>query len=262
MSIIFCCTCTQKSILTNDVLGNMLARYFNWLAESDLVHGSDAALVLSLVNEVLDDIVGLLQIPGDIAADPVCGIRPLALHQVSNDRASTIIGGSSPGEADGAVGGVRHSGVHNGSRRSWVRAHRPRLDYTESLICVSYSPHIISLGKNYAKFSEFMGLTDWILCSGASGGLAGFAKPCNVDSNDSELILGSFCEACKIQAPLCHGLPVHLGPVNLLGLFLFQHIAQDGGLSIICRLLPAHSHTLLGHICNHWGLARARHSWK
>lgn len=107
-----------------------------------------------------------------------------------------------------------------------------------------------------------MGLTDWIVCCGASGGLARFAKPCNVDSSDSELILGSFCEACNIQGPLSHGLPVHLTPVNLLGLFLFQHIAQDGSLSIICRLLPAHGHTILGHICNQWGLASARHSWK
>lgn len=100
----------------------MLVWYFNWLAKADLVDSSDAALVLSLVNQVLDDIIGLLQISGDIAADPICGICPLAFHQVSNNRASAIVGGSSPSEADGAVGGVCHTGVRNGSRRSWVRA--------------------------------------------------------------------------------------------------------------------------------------------
>ena len=101
----------------------MLAGYFNWLTEADLVDGGDAALILCLVNEVLDYIVGVLQVPGDIAANPVCGVRPLALHQVSNDRASTITGGSGPGKADGAVGGVCHTGVHNRARRSWGMAH-------------------------------------------------------------------------------------------------------------------------------------------
>ncbi len=105
--------------LTNDVLGNMLARHFNRLTEANLVDCSDAALVLRLVNEVLDDVVGLLQVPGHIAADPICGVCPLALHQVSNNRASTIIGGSSPGKTDGAVGGVCHTGVHNRARRGW-----------------------------------------------------------------------------------------------------------------------------------------------
>lgn len=100
----------------------MFARYFNWLAKANLVNSSDAALVLSLVNEVLDDIVGLLQVPGDIATDPVCCVSPLALHQVSNYGASTIVGGRSPGETDCAAGGVCHTGIHNGARRSWGRA--------------------------------------------------------------------------------------------------------------------------------------------
>lgn len=110
-------------IRTHDVLGNMLAGYFSWLAEADLVDSSDAALVLGLVDEILDNIVGLLQVPGDIAADPVCGVGPLALYQVSNDGASTIVGWSGPGKADGAVGSVCHTGVHNWARRSWIRAH-------------------------------------------------------------------------------------------------------------------------------------------
>lgn len=114
---------------TDDVLGNMLAGYFSWLAEANLVDSSDAALVLGLVDEVLDDIVGVLQVPGDIAADPVCGVSPLALHQVSNDGASTIVGRSSPGETDGAVGGVCHTGIHNRTRRSWERARSSILGY-------------------------------------------------------------------------------------------------------------------------------------
>lgn len=97
----------------------MLARYFNWLAKADLVDSSDAALVLGLMNEVLNDVVGLLQVPGDVATDPVSCVSPFAFHQVSNDRASTIIGRSSPSEADGTVGGVRHAGAHNRARRSW-----------------------------------------------------------------------------------------------------------------------------------------------
>lgn len=101
----------------------MLAGYFNWLAEANLVDGSDAALILGLVDKVLDDVVGLLQIPGDVAADPVCGVGSLALHQVANNGASSIIGRSGPGEADGAVGGVHHTGVHNRTRRSWGTAH-------------------------------------------------------------------------------------------------------------------------------------------
>lgn len=101
----------------------MLAGYFNWLAEADLVDGSDAALVLCLVYEVLDGVVGLLQVPGDVAAYPVSGVGPLALYQVSNDGASSIVGGDGPGEADGAVGGVHHSRIHNRARRSWGQAH-------------------------------------------------------------------------------------------------------------------------------------------
>lgn len=70
------------------------------------------------MNEVLNDVVGLLQVPWDITADPVFGVCPLALHQVSNNGASTIVGGGSPGKTDGAVGGVSHTGIHNRSRRS------------------------------------------------------------------------------------------------------------------------------------------------
>lgn len=96
----------------------MCARYFSWLAEANFIDGSDAALVLCLIDEVLDDVVGLLQVPGDIAADPVCSAGPLALHQVTNDRASTIIGWSSPGKTDGAVGGVCHTWVNDRARWS------------------------------------------------------------------------------------------------------------------------------------------------
>lgn len=106
-----------------------------------------------------------------------------------------------------------------------------------------------------------MGLTDGILCGGASRRFARFAQPCHVDSSDSKLVLNSLCKTCNLQGPICHGLPVHLGPVQLLGLFLFQHVAQDGGLAIICRLFPAHSHIILGHVSNQWGLTRARYSW-
>lgn len=100
----------------------MLARHFDRLAEANLVDGSDATLVLCLVYEVLDDVVGLLQVPGYIAADPVCGIRPLALHQVSQDGASTIICRDSPGEVDGTGSGVCYTGVHHRAGRSWGRA--------------------------------------------------------------------------------------------------------------------------------------------
>lgn len=107
---------------TDDDLGNVFAGYFSWLAEAHLVDGSDAALVLSLVNEVLNDIVGLLQVPGDVAADPVCGVSSLALHQVSYDGASTVVGRGSPGETYGALAGVCHTWIHNRTRRSWGRA--------------------------------------------------------------------------------------------------------------------------------------------
>lgn len=101
----------------------MLAGHFYRLAEADLVDRSDAALVLCLVDEVLDGIAGLMQVSGDIAADPVCSVCPLALHQVSQNGASTIVGGGIPDDADGTVGGVHHTGVHHGARRSWERAH-------------------------------------------------------------------------------------------------------------------------------------------
>lgn len=58
----------------------MFARHFNRLTEADLVDGSYAALVLILVDEVLDDIASLLQVPGNVAADPVSCVGPLALH--------------------------------------------------------------------------------------------------------------------------------------------------------------------------------------
>lgn len=70
----------------------MLAGYFDWLTEANLVDSSDAALVLGLVNEILNDVVGLLQVPRNVTADPVSSISPLTLYQVSNDRAATIIG--------------------------------------------------------------------------------------------------------------------------------------------------------------------------
>lgn len=120
MPMMFSCTCTPDSVLTDNVFGHMHSRYLDWLAETDLVDGGDTALVFSLVNEVLDDIVCFLQIPRDVAAYPVCGVCPLALHQVSNDGASAITGRSSPSETDGAVAGVCHTGVHNRPRRSLV----------------------------------------------------------------------------------------------------------------------------------------------
>lgn len=58
----------------------MFARYFHWLTEANLVDSSDTALVFILVDEVLDDIAGLLQVPGNVAAYPVCCVGPLALH--------------------------------------------------------------------------------------------------------------------------------------------------------------------------------------
>lgn len=61
----------------------MLARHLDRFAEAHFVDSSDATLVLCLVDEVLDGVVGILQVPGYIAADPVCGVCPLAFHQVS-----------------------------------------------------------------------------------------------------------------------------------------------------------------------------------
>lgn len=111
---------TPDSVLTNDVFGRVHSGDLARLAETNLVDGSDAALVLGPVDEVLNDITRFLQIPGNIAADPVCCVCPLALHQVSKDGASAVAGGSRPGEADSAVGGVGHTGVHNRPRRCWV----------------------------------------------------------------------------------------------------------------------------------------------
>lgn len=95
----------------------MLPCNFTGLTEPDLVDSRDTALVLRLIDEVLNDIAGVLQVLGDIAADPVSGISPLALHQVSQHGASTVAGWSSPAQTDGAVGGVRHTGVHHWARR-------------------------------------------------------------------------------------------------------------------------------------------------
>lgn len=113
-----------------------------------------------------------------------------------------------------------------------------------------------------ATFPEELVLTDGILSSGASRGFTGFAHSCHVHSTDSKFILCSLSEACNVQAPLCHQLPVQLGPVHLLRFFLFYDVTQDGGLSIICRLLPAHSHMVLCHVGNQWGLTWAGDSWK
>lgn len=99
----------------------MLLRYFNRLAEANLVDSSDAALVLGLVYQVLDGVAGVLQVPGYVAADPIRGVCPLALHQVADNGASTIVCGGGPGESNGAVGCVRNTRVHNRARRIWGR---------------------------------------------------------------------------------------------------------------------------------------------
>lgn len=106
--------------LTHDVFGDVLARHFTQFAEANLVDDADAALVLCLGSEVLDDIVGVLQVLGDVAADPVGGIGCLALHQVTQDGAASVVGRGGPGQADGAEGGVCHYGVHHRARRSWT----------------------------------------------------------------------------------------------------------------------------------------------
>lgn len=111
---------TPDPILTNNVFDHVHARDLGRFTESNLVDGSDATLVFGPVDEVLNDIIGFLQIPGNIAANPVCRVGPLALHQVSNDGASTVAGGSCPSETDSAVGGVGHAGVHNRPRRCFV----------------------------------------------------------------------------------------------------------------------------------------------
>lgn len=98
----------------------MHSRHLDWFAESNLVDSADATLVFGLVNEVLNDITCFLQIPWNIATYPVCCICPFALHQVSNDGATTIAAGSRPSETDSAVGGVSHTGVHNRPRRCYV----------------------------------------------------------------------------------------------------------------------------------------------
>lgn len=97
----------------------MGAGHLTRLTEADLVDGGDAALILRLVDEVLDGVVRVLQVLGHVAADPVCGIGPFALHQVSQDGASSVIGGGGPGQADGAVGGVGDTGVQHGAGRSY-----------------------------------------------------------------------------------------------------------------------------------------------
>lgn len=112
----------------------MFAWDFYWFAEADFVHSSDATLVLSFVNEILNDIVSLLQVPGDIAAYPICSICPLALHQISNDGASTIVGRGRPNKANGAVGGICHTWVHNRTRRSWERENWSSSSNTSNLI--------------------------------------------------------------------------------------------------------------------------------
>lgn len=112
-----------RTVHTNYVLGNMFAWYFSWLAKADFVNSCDATLVLCFVNEILDNVAGVLEVPGDVAANPVGGVGPLAFHQVPNNWASSIVSRDCPGETDGAVGGVSHTGVQNRSRRSWWKAH-------------------------------------------------------------------------------------------------------------------------------------------
>lgn len=112
---------------TNNVLSNVGARDFAWLTEANLVDSCDAALVLCLVDEVLDDIISILQVLGDVAADPVLGAGSFALNQVPQDGAATIVGGGSPAEANRTIGGVSDTGVHHGTRRTWDRADGTRL---------------------------------------------------------------------------------------------------------------------------------------
>ena len=124
-------------IYTNNVLGDMFARYFNWLAEPDFVDSSDTTLVLCFVDEILNDIACLLQVPGNVEADPVSGVIPLAFHQVSNDRAPAVVSRCGPGETDGAVGSVSYTRVHNRSRRSCRRTQYRACDVWQYLRKVS-----------------------------------------------------------------------------------------------------------------------------
>lgn len=71
---------TPVSILTDNVFSHVHSWYLDRLAETNLVDSSDATLVFSLVNQVLNCIICFLQIPGNIAAYPVCCVCPLALH--------------------------------------------------------------------------------------------------------------------------------------------------------------------------------------
>lgn len=116
----YSCATPPDSILTDNVFSHVHSRYLDWLAETNLVDSSDATLVFSPVDQVLNCIICFLQIPGNIAAYPVCCVCPLALHQVSNDGASTVAGGSCPSETDSAVGSVGHTRVHNRSRRCYI----------------------------------------------------------------------------------------------------------------------------------------------
>ena len=95
----------------------MLSWNLTGLTEADLVDGGDAALVLRLIYEVLDDVAGVLQVLGNIAADPVGCICPLAFHQVSQHGTSSVAGRDAPGQTDCAVGGVCHARVHYWARR-------------------------------------------------------------------------------------------------------------------------------------------------
>ena len=105
----------DAEVRTDDVLGLVFPGDLHRLSEADLVDGGDAALVLSAVLQVLDGVGGVMQVPGHVAAHPVLGLALPALHHVPEDGASPAAGGLRPREADGAVGGVGHGGVHHGA---------------------------------------------------------------------------------------------------------------------------------------------------
>ena len=107
----------------------------------------------------------------------------------------------------------------------------------------------------------FKGLTDGVLCGGGGGRLAGLALPGLVDGADPELVLGALGQAGVVDASLGQDLPAQLGPVQVLGLLLLQHVAHDGGLPVVHRLLPAHRHAVAGHVGDQRRLAGAGNIW-
>lgn len=97
----------------------MVSRDIARLAEANLVDGDDSELVLCVLHQTRHQVLGGLQIPGNVTLGPVFSLSSLTLHHVADDLTTPIVRWFGPGQTDGALSGIYHLGEGRGGRRIW-----------------------------------------------------------------------------------------------------------------------------------------------